>query len=238
MNKKTKLRFLAAAFSAVACLSVLSVTAYVTENNNDMIFENESKVLSHDKQEATYYNRIDLSNTDISTVVSNFFNDYYSSTYLEHFKLDLNKYVDQRSGLKEYLTSKIPVEKKRNSAGGYVTDFSVNVDVKKIEKTDTGYSVAAWITIDFKYPGCDDWSGMGRSAELEIANTENGIRIKSVCVNDDIDSIIIGNIENFDCQTASKNWYSDEYLKERIRLLSEYFNAENKCNYEYESGNN
>ena len=40
--------------------------------------------------------------------------------------------------------------------------------------------------------------GMGRSAELEIANTENGIRIKSVCVNDDIDSIIIGNIENFD----------------------------------------
>lgn len=158
--------------------------------------------------------------SDVESFSKSFLEEYYKEVYLESYDMDLANYVSQQTGLYDYLDIKIKVLQKRAASCGYVSDFSVNVDVKNIQEKEKGYSGTAWITVDFKYPQCDDLSGFGRTAVFEVSENDSEYKIISLFINDDIDSTVLGDGTPY---ADSIQQEDERYSAEIINKLKEYY---------------
>lgn len=221
--------------SSIMCLTLLTSNVIAVESNQT-VFDDTVSINGDSYMQAnndTYYSDVSNEatvnyNIAAENLCKDFINKFYTNIYATENSSFTKEYFNS-TGLSDYVDLKSAIMKNRSSAYGIVSDFSISStieDCSHIEfNNENLYTI--WVEVKFKYPGCDTFSGFGRTAQVLIKNVDNNPIISDLFINDDIDETIIGNsISSKQSMRSLTDWNSMAYTTEIQNNLQELYNYE------------
>lgn len=150
--------------SSIMCLSL--ITGNVSAVEADYTKFDVYKPADYISNDFDIYkeNIISDYNIDAENLCIDFVNMFYSNIYVEEYTSFTTECLNS-DGLSDYLTLKSAVMRNRSAIYGKISDFSVSSVIEErsdIEPNNESlYTI--WVEVEFKYPGCDTFSGFGRT---------------------------------------------------------------------------
>lgn len=214
--------------SSIMCLSL--ITGNVNAMEADFTKYDFYKPANYISNDFDIYKENMIANYNIAAenLCIDFVSMFYSNIYVEDYTSFTTECLNS-SGLSDYVTLKSAIMRNRSAIYGKISDFSVSSvieDYSYIESNNESlYTI--WVEVEFKYPGCDTFSGFGRTVQALVKNVDNAPVISDLFINDDIDETIIGeNISEKIKMRSSNNWDYTEYATKRRNDLLELYNYE------------